>query len=154
MLTEVVREAFDERSRGSCVKVRGSRWGQFALRPAQPSVQSGTDLHGGNCSTLCGGDSLFLVEKNPTQPVKQTSQIFAVFHTSAGCHATRSTCPGVLLSSAMGVAAKLRTQQNPKKVSLPLPLSAVCLYTCNDHHFTLESCVMAPYMNAYNNTVK
>ena len=58
--------------------------------------------------------------KKTTQPEKQTSRIFAVFHIPVGFHATQNICPGVLLSSATGVAAELHTQQNPKKVSLPL----------------------------------
>jgi len=61
-----------------------------------------------------------------------------MFHISVGFHATQSICPGVQLSTPMGVAAKRHMQQNPKKVSLPPALSPVYLYTYN-HHYFIES---------------
>ena len=68
------------------MKVRGSRWGQFALGPAQPSVHSGTDLHGDDCSTLCRGDSLFL-EKNHSARKTNLPNICCVSHPSGlSCH--------------------------------------------------------------------
>lgn len=52
-----------------------------------------------------------------------------MFHIPVGFHAMQRICLGVLLSSAVEVAAKSHTQQNPKKVSLPLAASTVYLYT-------------------------
>lgn len=68
-----------------------------------------------------------------TLSLKNKPQIFTVFHIPVGFHATQSVCPGVLLTSAMGVAAELHSK-NPEKVSLPLALHVVYLYTYNDHH--------------------
>lgn len=114
--------------------------------------QHGTNLHGDKCSTLCRGDSLFLMDKNHSAQKTNLLNICHVSHPSRLSYHTEHLPWSPTLFCHGG--GSWVTQQNPTKVSLPLVLRAVYLCTNNDHHITLESCMTAYYVHGYNNTVK